>query len=95
MSVHDTTTADSHSPLDKPAPSKRMDQQLKRLAAHLEAHYPAEFQRQNLQEPEAVADIAIRLLTQYEASSKAVVTRCKTEYCNKPSGHRDEHGWVG
>lgn len=97
MTTHDTTTADlvppgqtAHVPLNgSPV------QQISRLKHFLEITFPDEMSTSNRQHKEHPADIAIRLLTGLTARAHpSQLQRCDEQYCNKPQGHADEHGWI-
>jgi len=96
VSTHDTTTADTIPPGAKS--HERLNgspvQQIARLKAYLNQAHPEEMVATNRQHPEHPADIAIRLLQGMSAVHPTAVTRCAQNYCNKPDGHADEHGWV-
>lgn len=66
-----------------------------RLIAFLRTHYPEETGKVVVVggTQEHPADTAVRLLTRLAARGTAV-PRCTEAYCNRPSGHTDEHGWV-
>ena len=58
------------------------------LAAYLALHHP-----QDVSPTEHPATTAVRLLTRYAVQGTAT-TRCAEPYCNRPTGHTGEHGWV-
>lgn len=69
--------------------------QVAKLASFLDERFPGERSRSNRQAPETPADTAIRLLQSLSASAPlSALERCAEAYCNKPSDHEDEHGWV-
>lgn len=69
--------------------------QVTRLAQFLETAFPDEIALSNRQQPEAPVETAIRLLQSFASKTPpSQIERCATEYCNKVSGHTDEHGWV-
>jgi hypothetical protein len=72
------------------------EHQVLHLEAYLASQFPDEVHRTNYQVPETPVDTAIRLLSGLHA--QVAVTnpqaRCPEQYCNKPVGHRDAHGWV-
>lgn len=72
------------------------EDQIEDLRVFLAEHFPQEVGRSNLQVVERPVDTAIRLLTGLHAhrANSVTVERCSTQYCNKPSSHRDAHGWV-
>lgn len=66
-----------------------------KLATFLEDTFPEERNRSNRQVPESPVDTAIRLLQALSASAPlSALPRCGEEYCNKPQGHGEVHGWV-
>jgi len=70
--------------------------QIARLEAYLNENFPAEVSAPpGHPDPETSVDVAMRLLTKLSAvAHPSQITRCDERFCNKPSGHTDEHGWV-
>lgn len=70
--------------------------EVSRLAMFLAVNFPDEVNRTNVQVPESPVDVAIRLLTGLHAHTANAEpdVRCAQEFCNKPQGHTDVHGWV-
>lgn len=95
--VHDTSSPDAVAPLQETHAYRSTDpqQEVERLDTFLAEHFPEELTRTNVQQPESTVDIAIRLLTALAAKvPPSQQERCTDQYCNKPFGHRDIHGWV-
>ncbi len=80
------TDSEGNPSLDDPAYDNL---NIDRLRDFLEARFPHEMGLTNTQVPESPVDVAIRLLTQFHATSMSV-PRCETSYCNKPKGHVDD-----
>lgn len=72
------------------------EQQVARLEAYLNENFPAEMSAPpGSPDADTPTDVAIRLLTRLSASAHpGRVTRCDEQFCNKPFGHTDAHGWV-
>jgi hypothetical protein len=73
-------------------PDMTLEQQEKRLVEFLEERFPDQVDFRQ----EFPIEAAIRLLTGLHAhrANRADASRCSAEFCNKPDGHRDGHGWV-
>lgn len=64
-----------------------------RLATFLRENFPHQVGRTDGVSTEHPVDVAMRLL-QGLTSSQPAGERCHDQYCNKPVGHSDDHGWV-
>lgn len=91
----DTTSADSVSPLPAVTKSGAPPMQVKRIREYLDEEFPAS-QDLNRPEGEHPADTLIRIARHQREALRALQreARCTEQYCNKPAGHSDEHGWV-
>lgn len=92
MSNADTTEPDlTPSTAAKPKSGSPI-QQVARLKEYLSTWYP-----DAALPGEHAADTAIRLLQSQAAVDVSILIapRCREQYCNKPDGHTDEHGWIG
>jgi hypothetical protein len=88
----DTTVADQASPIQQ-SKSGAPPMQVARLKAYLAEHW-GEDRDPGRPLGEHPADTAIRLLSGLGATSPAAPQRCDEPYCNQPSGHTADHGWV-
>ena len=93
-SSHDTSSTDFVAPGQAPRKSGAPAAQVGRIKDFLAESMPDEFN--NAPDDEFACDTAIRLLQASIAipARSANSARCPEEYCNKISGHQDEHGWV-
>jgi hypothetical protein len=97
-SIHETTTDNlvppgqtTHQVLVGEHPAE----EVARLGAYLNARFPGELTRTNIQQPETYVQVAIRLMDGLSAHvAPSQLARCTIEYCNKPLGHTDGHRWV-
>ena len=94
-STAETTGAD-RPPVESEKPKQGAPpHQVRRLRDYLDSAFPGA-----ALPGEHPADTAIRLLRGLSAQpgphqvAEALKPRCGEQYCNKPVGHLDEHGWV-
>lgn len=87
----DTTTMDTVAGESSEAPDAQAD--VARLSAFLQSNFPKEIPA-GMGNSDAIG-VAMRLLQGLVARADGTkVERCEAPYCNKASGHEDEHGWV-
>lgn len=94
--VTDTSTDSLVPPLASPlegTPTADPGGEVDRLTQFLFDRFPGEMDRTNRQVAETPVDVAIRLLSALSGQGTSI-ERCDREYCNKPRGHQDLHGWV-
>lgn len=84
---HGAPTADPGEALRNPFVAE-----INRLHSFLATRFPKELTRSNTVHGESPVDIAIRLLR--GLGSTGAGPRCAQEYCNLPSGHDGDHGYV-
>lgn len=95
--THDTQGDSFIAPGSAAPLSSDPEDQVARLREFLASMYPQELHRTNVQYPEAVADVAIRvMLTLGTSVHPAEQRRCSRQQgpCNKPAEHRDNCGIV-